>query len=148
MIKLSNGDIFGIGKGFLPIDMQLIFCTILYSSSIRSVHPRYSCCEHGWMREPTSSTGYSAGLPMNRFVQGCGNPGLNFVTHDVSRHYGAYCRVNRGEISMQICNLISHLLIPDFFQNEETFTPLDELDRIIHALIGFNYSVTQPQKIF
>ena len=37
------------------------------------------------------------------------------------------------------------------FQNEETFVQLDELDeldRITHAWIGFNYSLTQAQKTF
>ena len=63
------------------------------------------------MRNPGSPTGYSAGLPMNRFVHGCGNLGMNFVSHDVSRHYGAYCRVDHGEISLQICNSI------EFFRN-------------------------------
>ena len=36
-----------------------------------------------------------------------------------------------------------------FFQNEEIFVQLDELDeldRITHAWIGFNYSLTQAQK--
>ena len=35
-----------------------------------------------------------------------------------------------------------------FFQNEEIFIQLDELDRITHAWIGFNYSITQTQKTF
>ena len=36
-----------------------------------------------------------------------------------------------------------------FFQNEEIFVQLDELDeldRITHAWIGFNYSFTEAQK--
>ena len=35
-----------------------------------------------------------------------------------------------------------------FFQNEEILIQLDELDRITHAGIGFNYSPTQAQKTF
>ena len=33
-----------------------------------------------------------------------------------------------------------------FFQDEEIFIQLDELDKITHAWIGFNYSLTQAQK--
>ena len=36
-----------------------------------------------------------------------------------------------------------------FFQNEEIFVQLDELDeldKIIHARMGLNYSLTQAQK--
>ena len=38
-----------------------------------------------------------------------------------------------------------------FFQNEDIFVQLDklvELDKITHAWIGFNYSLTQAQKTF
>ena len=35
-----------------------------------------------------------------------------------------------------------------FFQNEDIFIQLDELDKITHALKGFNYSLTQAQKPF
>ena len=37
------------------------------------------------------------------------------------------------------------------FQNEDIFVQLDELDeldKITHAWIGFNYSLTQAQKAF
>ena len=40
---------------------------------------------------------------------------------------------------------------PVFYQNEEIFVQLDdldELDRIIHAWIGFDYHFTQAQKTF
>ena len=37
-------------------------------------------------------------------------------------------------------------LINRVFQNKEISVQLDELDRITHAWIGFNYSLTQAQK--
>ena len=43
------------------------------------------------------------------------------------------------------------LTINAFFQNEEIFVQLDELDkldRITRSRIGFNYSLTQAQKTF
>ena len=46
------------------------------------------------------------------------------------------------------CNIQFTILV---FQNEEIFVQLDELDeldRITHAWIGFNYSLTQAQKTF
>ena len=38
-----------------------------------------------------------------------------------------------------------------FFQNEDIFVQLDELDKldgITHARVGFNYSLPQAQKTF
>ena len=35
-----------------------------------------------------------------------------------------------------------------FFENEEIFVQLDEVDRITRTWIGFNYSLTQAQKTF
>ena len=35
-----------------------------------------------------------------------------------------------------------------FFQNEEIFVKLDELDRITRTWKGFNYSLTLAQKTF
>ena len=45
----------------------------------------------------------------------------------------------------------SLLQLIQFFQNEEIFVQLDELDeldRITHAWIGFNYSLIQAEKTF
>ena len=44
-----------------------------------------------------------------------------------------------------------HIQFIIFFQNGEIFVQLDELDKldkITHARIGFNYSLTQAQKTF
>ena len=35
-----------------------------------------------------------------------------------------------------------------FFQNEKIFFELDQLDRITHAWLGLNSSLTQAQKTF
>ena len=48
------------------------------------------------MENPSSPSGYSAGLPMTQYDPGCGNVGMNLVTNDVSHSYGAYCKVNHG----------------------------------------------------
>ena len=51
-------------------------------------------------------------------------------------------------LSLKKARNLLHPIIP-FFQNEVIFVQLDELnelDKITHALIGFNYSLTQAQK--
>ena len=61
-----------------------------------------------------------------------------------------FCKINQENITTE-SNRVEFTLIPVFFQNEETFVQLDELDeldRITHAWIGFNYSLTQVQKTF
>ena len=50
-----------------------------------------------------------------------------------------------------IFRLTGYIYILFFFQNEENFIQLDELDesdRISHAWIWFEYSLTQAQKTF
>ena len=53
--------------------------------------------------------------------------------------------------SFSIKNLTADGSVSYFFQNEVIFVQLDldeldQLDRITHASIGFNYSLTQPPK--
>ena len=60
------------------------------------------------------------------------------------------CKCSKFGIVPNLLEIINHNNIV-FFQNEEIFVQLDELDefdRIIHAWIGFNYSLTQAQKTF